>query len=169
MILVAVLIVALAWIRNNNNTSLVCFENIIADSPWHLEDENSPAEAWTDFSDLFILHDKDLVRITYDLNGLMAQEGERKNDSTVVFTQRDSWYGVTLVDPKYGGKNKSDGKQTVYIPLTEFVELPNADRNIIGGAPLNLDVAVSSIRARFWHRDHFVVEITDIAFCTYQD
>jgi hypothetical protein len=159
------------WNKFQNNpspTNLACSENIIAGSPWYLEETNGPDEDWIDFSDQFILKDKDSIRITFNLHGLMAQEGERKNDSTVVLTQHDSWYGISLINSRYQGQNGLDGEQTIDVPISDFVELPNPDKDIIGGAPLDLNEPVTSIRARFWYHDHFFVEITGLSLCTNQ-
>jgi hypothetical protein len=146
--------------------NLLCTDNLIAGSPWQLDGENDADEKWIDFDDQHILADKDAVQITYDLHGLMAQEGDGKNDSAIVFTQDNSWFGVSLANPKYG-ENGLNGPQTVVIPLADFLELPNPYQNIQGGDLLNLDDEVSSIRARFWHRDPFIVDITNIQLCSY--
>lgn len=143
--------------------SAICSDNLLAE-PWHLEATNGADEKWLDFSDQYILKGKDLLRVTYNLHGLIAKMGDRKNDSVIVFNQPD-WYGISLADPKYG-TNGLDGDQTIDIPLSDFVELPNPDAGIVGGKPLDLDSPVSSIRARFWHNEHFNVDITYIAVCS---
>lgn len=145
-----------------DNANLICTDNILTHI-WHLEAESNAAEDWDDFSDKYILQNKDIIRITYDLNGLIAQEGTGKNDSTIVFTQ-PHWFGVSFV---HYGVNGFDGEQTIDIPLSEFLELPNPAQNITGGKPLDLNKPVSSIRARFWHQDHFSVEISAVYFCTF--
>ena len=56
-----------------DNVNLICTNNILSHI-WHLEAERDAAEDWDDFSNQYILQDKDIIRITYDLNGLIAQE-----------------------------------------------------------------------------------------------
>lgn len=142
---------------------LRCSDNLLSE-PWHIEATNDAAEDWLDFEDQYILRGKDFLRVTYNLHGLVAQEGELKNDSTIVFTQ-PNWYGASLFSY---GQNGLDGYQTVNIPLSDFLELPNPDQSISGGKQLDRNDPVSSIRVRFWHRDHFVVDITSIAVCSVQ-
>jgi len=146
--------------------NLLCTENLIAESPWHLEATDDAAEDNYDFDDQYILKSKDILQVTYDLHGLMAQDGSGMNDSAIVFTQ-PFWYGISLANPKYG-QNGLDGEQTVQISLRDFVELPNSYEGIEGGAPLDLNAPVSSIRARFWHAGHFMVDITSIQLCSYK-
>jgi len=142
--------------------NLICSDNILS-SFWHLEANGEADEKWMDFPDDDILKGKYALRITYNLHGHKFQEGENKNDASVVLTQ-PNWYGVSLASGYYG-ENGLDGIQTVDIPLLDFVELPNAKEGIEGGQPLDLNEPVSSIRARFWHRGPFVVEITSISTC----
>ena len=140
---------------------LLCTDNLISKS-WHLEATADADEDWIDFSDRYTLQGKDVLRVTYDLHGLMAQEGTGKNNSAIVFNQ-PNWYGVSLVNY---GTNGLNGEQTVDIPISAFLELPDPGQNIVGGRQLDLTEPVSSIRARFWHQDHFTVDITAIYLCT---
>ncbi len=141
---------------------LLCSENILS-HPWRLEASGMAAEDAKDFSDQYVLKNMDIVRVSYNLHGLMAQEGERKNDSTIVFNQ-PNWFGVSLSDY---GENGLDGIQSVDIPIINFMELPDPERGIVGGRHLDLTEPISSIRARFWHRDYFLVEIIEINFCRF--
>lgn len=141
---------------------LLCSENIFS-HPWRLEASGVPDEDSKDFSDQYILKNMDILRVSYDLHGLVAQEGERKNDSVIVFNQ-PNWFGVSLSNY---GENGLDGIQTVDIPIIDFRELPNPEQNILGGRHLDLTEPITSIRARFWHRDYFLVEIFEIQFCRF--
>ncbi len=141
---------------------LLCSENILS-HPWHLEASGMAAEEAKDFSDQYILRNMDIVRVSYNLHGLMAQEGERKNDSVIVFNQ-PNWFGVNLSNY---GENGLDGIQSVDIPIIDFIELPDPERGILGGRHLDLTEPISSIHARFWHRDYFLVEIIEINFCRF--
>lgn len=146
----------------NQNENLICSENILS-HPWRLEASGMAAEDSKDFSDQYILKNMDIVRVSYNLHGLMAQEGERKNDSALVFNQ-PNWFGVNLSNY---GENGLDGIQSVDIPIIDFMELPDPERGILGGRHLDLTEPISSIRARFWHRDYFLVEIIEINFCRF--
>jgi hypothetical protein len=141
----------------------ICSDNLLP-VQWHLEAIDNADEASIDFSNQYILKGKYGLRITYNLHGLTAQIGDRKNDSVVVFTQPD-WYGISLANPNYG-TNGLDGEQTINVPLSDFVELPNPDLQIVGGKPLDFNAPVSSIRARFWHSGHFIVDIISIEVCS---
>lgn len=141
---------------------LLCSENILS-HPWRLEASGMAVEDSKDFSDQYILKNMDVVRVTYNLHGLIAQEGDRKNDSVIVFNQ-PNWFGVSLSNY---GENGLDGIQSVDIPIIDFMELPDPERGILGGRHLDLTEPISSIRARFWHRDYFLVEIIEINFCRF--
>jgi hypothetical protein len=104
------------------------------------------------------------VLVTFDLHGLDTLESESRDTATLVFDQ-NSWYGVTLTDPKYGAKDAYDGPQTITVPIGDFVQLPNPSQNIAGGKPLDTARPVPEIHTRFWHREPFTVDITSIQFC----
>jgi hypothetical protein len=146
--------------------SLACSANLLS-HPWHLEATNDADEESEEIKDPNILKGRDTLRVTYNLHGLMAQEGVGKNDSAIIFNQ-PNWYVASLSNPKYSGQNGLDREQTVNIPLSDFIGLPDTQAGIPGGKLLDLNKPVSAIRARFWHHDHFNVDITYIAVCTSQ-
>ncbi|MGH8931328.1 MAG: hypothetical protein ACRDZO_12060 [Egibacteraceae bacterium] len=139
-----------------------CEDNLLSGS-WHLEAAGVAAEEWMDFDPPYKPEENDWLEITYDLHGLMAREGVARNDSVIVLTQ-PNWYGVSLATLSTN-ENGFDGKQTVYISVTEFHELPNSYEGIEGGRPLTWGKDVGSIRARFWDFDHFKIDITSIRIC----
>lgn len=128
--------------------------------PWHLEAENGDAQMYQEL-DPNALEGKTMLSVTYDLHGLMVREGERKDESAIIFDQ-PTWFVVSLANY---GENGLDGEQTVFIPLSDFVGLPDVPSGIVGGAPLNLNASIGTLHTRFWRAEHFIVDITSI--CVY--
>lgn len=140
-----------------------CSDNILA-SPWTLAAPGDAAEASFNLPQSFTLQEVQSVRVTFNLHGLDTVESDSRDTATLVFDQ-NSWFGVTLTDPKYGAQDAYDGPQTITVPISDFVELPNASQNIAGGKPLDRTRPVREIHSRFWHRDPYNVEISIIQFC----
>ena len=107
------------------------------------------------------LNGKTMLSITYDLHGLMVREGERKDELAIIFDQ-PNWFVVSLANY---GKNGFDGEQTAFIPLSDFIGLPDVPSGIDGGAHLNLTAPIGTLHTRFWRAEHFIVDITSI--CVY--
>lgn len=137
-----------------------CSQSLLHE-PWHLEATSGAAEDSSSITDPNILSGTDTLRVTYNLHGLTAREGPRQDASAIVFDQ-PNWYVVSLEN--YGA-NGLDAEQTVYIPLTDFISLPDPPSGTPGGKRLALDKAVYTVHARFWHDGPFVVDITDISLC----
>ena len=127
--------------------------------PWHLEAENEDAQMYQEV-DPNILVGKTMLSITYNLHGLEIGEGERKDKSAIIFDQ-PNWFVISLTNY---GMNGLDGEQTAFIPLSDFVGLPNSS-GISGGGSLNLNAPVGTLHTQFWRAEHFVVDITGI--CIY--
>jgi hypothetical protein len=125
--------------------------------PWRLEGDNSSAEAEQKVA-TNILQGKTTLLITYDLHGLTTHEGERKDESAIIFDQ-PHWYVISLANY---GQNGLDGAQTIEVPLSDFIGLPDAPSNTPGGTPLNLDQPVNMLHARFWSSSHFIVDVSSI-------
>jgi hypothetical protein len=128
--------------------------------PWHLEAENGDAQTYQEL-DPNTLQGKTLLSITYNLHGLNVREGERKDESAIIFDQ-PNWFVISLANY---GENGLDGQQMVFIPLSDFVGLSDVPSGIDGGAPLNLNAPIGTLHTRFWRAEHFVVDITSI--CVY--
>jgi len=127
---------------------------------WRLEAENGDAQMYQEL-DPNVLQGKTMLSVTYDLHGLMIREGERKDESAIIFDQ-PTWFVVSLANY---GKNGLDGEQTVFIPLSDFIGLPDVPSGVVGGAHLNLNISIGTLHTRFWRAEHFVVDITSI--CVY--
>lgn len=138
-----------------------CSQSLLHE-PWHLEATNDAAEDSSSITDPSIFGGKDTLRVTYNLHGLMAQEGPRQDASAIVVDQ-PNWYVVSLANY---GTNGLDGEQTVHIPLTDFISIPDPPSGTPGGRRLALDQPVYTIHARFWHNGPFAVDITDISLCS---
>lgn len=130
--------------------------------PWYLEGENEDAQTYQEV-DPNVLRDKTMISVTYNLHGLEVHEGNRKDESAIIFDQ-PNWYGVSLANY---GQNGLDGEQTVDIPLSDFVGLPDP-AGIEGGGLLNLSAPVARLHARFWSSEHFIIEITSIRICAHK-
>jgi len=126
-------------------------------TPWHLEGNNSSSEAEQKI-DPNVLEGKTTLLITYDLHGLTIHEGDRKDESAIIFDQ-PHWYVISLTNY---GQNGLDGEQTIEAPLSDFIGLPDAPSGTPGGTPLNLEQPVNILHARFWNGSHFVIDITSV-------
>lgn len=148
------------------STEPTCSPNLLNGMPWRLEATTGPAEASAAIADPGILEGKDTLFITYNLHGLMAQEGSRKDDSAIIFDvfEQPNWYVASLATH---GKNGLDGKQSVLIPLSDFISLSDSPSRTPGGKEL-LGQPVTMVHTRFWHDGHFVVDITNISLCSSQ-
>jgi len=129
--------------------------------PWHLEGDNSSSEAEQKV-DPNVLKGKTTLLITYDLHGLEIHEGERKDESAIIFDQ-PHWYVISLANY---GQSGLDGIQTVEVPLSDFIGLPDAASGTVGGAPLNLNQPVNALHTRFWSSKQFVIDITSVCAFT---
>jgi hypothetical protein len=128
--------------------------------PWHLEAENGDAQMYQEL-DHKALQGKTMLSVVYNLHGLRVREGERKDESAIIFDQ-PYWFVVSLANY---GKNGLDGEQMVLIPLSDFVGLPDVPSGVVGGAHLNINAPIGTLHTRFWRAEHFVVDITSI--CVY--
>lgn len=125
--------------------------------PWHLEGDNGSSEAEQEI-DSNILQGKTSLLITYNLHGLVIREGDRKDESAIIFDQ-PHWYVISLANY---GQNGLDGEQTIDLPLSDFIGLPDVPSGTPGGTPLNLEQPVNMLHARFWNSSHFVIDITSV-------
>jgi len=125
--------------------------------PWRLEGDNSGEEQYQEVEPN-ILQGNDTLLITYDLHGLTIHEGDRKDESAIIFDQ-PHWFVISLANY---GQNGLDGQQTVFVPLSDFIGLPDEPSGTPGGTLLNLDQPVDMLHARFWSGSHFVIDITSI-------
>lgn len=110
-------------------------------SPWHLVGNNGAAEAYQGIAST-VLQGKNMLRITYDLHGLVALGGDA---SAIIFDQ-NGWRFISLSNYGQNGRN---GQQTVDIPLSAF-------------PGLNPNASVGTLHTRFWYGGPFVVDIYSI-------
>jgi hypothetical protein len=125
--------------------------------PWHLEGDNGDAQAYQKVEP-FVLQGKDTLSVTYNLHGLEIHEGERKDESAIIFDQ-PNWYVISLANY---GENDLDGEQAVNISLSDFISLPDEPSGIPGGEVLNLDKSVNMLHTRFWSSSHFIIDVSSI-------
>jgi Peptidase family M23/PA14 domain len=116
---------------------------LLTGGAWHLSGNNGDDQASQSISSS-ALQGKSTVRITYNLHGLTALDGDA---SAVIFDQpvNGDWHYISLSDY---GTNGLNGSQTVTIPLSDF--------------GLNLSQSVGTLHARFWYGSGFTVDITSI-------
>ncbi len=139
-----------------------CTELMVS-SPWKLSATDDAAEAFNNLSNPNILRGESFVRVTYNLHGLTVHVGTGNNDSAVVFNQNNAWYVASLATR---GTNGLDGQQTVDIPLSQFIGLPDAGIGFAGGDALHLDQDVAAVRVRIWHTGTWTVDVLRIEACT---
>ena len=125
--------------------------------PWHLEGDNSSSEQYQQI-DPNALKGKNKLLITYNLHGLTIREGDRKDESAIIFDQ-PHWFVISLANY---GQNGLDGEQTIEVPLSDFIGLPDEPSGTAGGTLLNLDQPVNMLHARFWNSSHFVIDIMSV-------
>lgn len=125
--------------------------------PWHLEGDNGSSEAEQKI-DPNMLQGKNRLLVRYDLHGLEINEGGSKDESAIIFNQ-PNWYVVSLANY---GQNGLDGEQTIYVPLSDFISLPDAPSGLPGGEQLNQDKPVDMLHTRFWSSGHFAIDIFSI-------
>jgi len=130
--------------------------------PWRLQAAQGEAKQEYDFPNRTILQDKTVAQLTYDLHGLSVNEGPRKDESAIVFFRPPQWYVISLANH---GNNGTDGKQTVVVPLSDFIGLPDEPSHTAGGNHLDLTQPVNGVIARFWRPAAFTVEVFSIRAC----
>jgi hypothetical protein len=110
-------------------------------APWHLQANLGSSEAYQSINSN-ALNGKTTIRITYNLNGLIALGGDA---SALIFDQ-NGWKFISLSNY---GTNGSNQDQTIDIPLSHFTGLnPNA--------------AVGTLHTRFWYFAPFSIDIKSI-------
>jgi hypothetical protein len=122
--------------------SEVCVE--LLTQPWNLAGSNGASEKYQGIAPT-ALQGKNKLRITYNLNGLSALDGDA---SAIIFDQ-NGWRYISL--SRYG-QNGLNGVQTVDIPLSAF-------------PGLNPNASVGTLHTRFWYGSAFRVDITSIKAC----
>ena len=110
--------------------------------PWRLETGSGPEEEYQSI-DPDVLHGRDTLRITYNLHGLNALEG----DASAIIIDQDGWHYISLSNY---GENGLDGEQVVDIPLADF-------------PGLDLNQPVGTLHTRFWANGPYTVDIRSIA------
>jgi len=113
---------------------------------------------------------KDLLRVVIDIHGRTYGVGDRYDESAIIIDQPPgSWKVVSVVSYKNERgeeMNGKDGKQIVYIPLSDFIGVDQ--KGIPDGTRLNLGIPAGPIHARFWNKEDFIVEIYGIVACNSQ-
>ncbi|MBK8033800.1 MAG: hypothetical protein IPK17_30740 [Chloroflexi bacterium] len=112
---------------------------------WRLQGNNGDSQQYQSIP-ANVLMAKDMLRVTYNLNGLNALGGDA---SALIFNQ-NGWRYISLSNY---GRNGLNGVQTVDIPLNQFQE---------NGNYLNLTQPVGTLQARFWYGSQFTVDIYSI-------
>ncbi|GAB1821035.1 hypothetical protein [Herbidospora sp. RD11066] len=148
------------WSHDEEAGDMKCTGNLIA-KPWYLAGSNGAVERYQEFSDPLTLNGKRILRITYNLHGMWLNEGERKDESALILDQ-PNWFVVSLANY---GQNGSADRQTVDIPLTAFVGLPDAASQTEGGGRLDLNREVKVFHVRFWRQEQFAVDIESVQAC----
>jgi hypothetical protein len=115
--------------------------------PWYLRGNNGASEQYQGIAPN-ILQGKDTLRITYNLNGLMALG----NDASAIIFDQNGWQFISLSNY---GQNGLNGVQTVDIPLADF-------------SGLNRGASVGTLHTRFWYGSAFAVDIYSIIAFTAQ-
>lgn len=148
----------------------VCADGSAAEllpQPWHLEGKGEAsgvgsAEPSSVNIDPNIMQGKNVLRITLDLHGTEFIKGALNDASAIVIIQ-GHWHAASIVDY---AENGMDGDQTIYIPLSEFIGIPDASANVQGGDRLDMNRTFGPLYARFWNQEPFIVDIRSIAACT---
>jgi hypothetical protein len=122
--------------------SEICTE--LLTQPWNLVGSNGASEKYQGLAPT-ALQGKNKLRITYNLNGLSALDGDA---SAIIFDQ-NGWRYISL--SRYG-QNGLNGVQTVDVPLSAF-------------PGLNPNASVGTLHTRFWYGSAFRVDITSIKAC----
>jgi hypothetical protein len=155
----------------------------ICDDPTDIELLSSPltltekggngAEPSQPYQDLRpdVLLGKDVFKVVTDIHGKKYGAGMHYDESAIVIeqpsdTSNSYWKVVSIVWYKNDQGlevNGVDGKQTIYIPLTDFIGLDQQEN--IDNSRLNLEKPAGPIHFRFWNRDDFVVDIYSVIAC----
>jgi hypothetical protein len=133
---------------------------------WHLVGKGTAgglesAEPPTVPIDWNIVRTKDVLRVTLDLHGRNFGQGAL-NDESSIFIVQGLLHAASVA--KFG-QNGLDGEQAIYIPLSEFISIPDLPSNAPGGDQLDLNQPFGPLQARFWNRQPFTVDISSIAAC----
>jgi hypothetical protein len=116
------------------------------------------------------LQGKDTLKVVVDIHGKTYGVGARYDESAIIIDQPGgSWKVVSIAwykNDKGKDVNGVNGKQTFYVPLTDFIGLD--DKGNLNNTSLNLASPAGPLHFRFWNLNDFVVDIYSVVACNSQ-
>jgi hypothetical protein len=117
---------------------------------------------------------KDVLKVVLDLHGKRYGAGQHYDESAIIIEQSSdnsngTWKVVSIVwykNDQGQDVNGVDGKQTIYIPLTDFIGLDQQGN--VDNTRLNLEKPAGPLHFRFWNAEDFVVDIDSVIACNSQ-
>ena len=117
---------------------------------------------------------KDVLKVVIDIHGKRYGAGIHYDESAIIIeqpsqTSNGTWKVVSIVwykNDQGQEVNGVDGKQTIYIPLADFIGLDQEGN--VDNSHLNLEKPAGPIHFRFWNADNFTVDIESVVACNSQ-